>query len=186
MRIIVDVDLTVGNYIEATLALEEKFTGTKIDREKRVLEWDWHQKGDPALKEFISAEMDKPNFWLTMPLIPDAKEGVAYLRSQGHQLIWCTKPRESCIGWADYRRQWIDNNFQFRSFNEPYVPTEDKWLIQASVMIDDYVPYVEKWEKHNKNGIAFVFASPLNKEYQGPRHNWKDIMSMPFFRNKER
>src|SRR5688500_4494738 len=142
MRTIVDIDCTTGDYVGAVLAIQSKMQNRIIERKNLKLPWDWYNEANEEEKAFIKKVMDGMEFWRTLPLVENAKEGIEYLRSQGHQIVWATKPRESCVGWVDARRDWLNEHFKIDEHKEPYVPTADKWLIQAACIIDDYLPYV--------------------------------------------
>src|SRR3972149_11585151 len=112
MRIIVDVDCVVADLVGAILDIADSLTGQKTDRDKLILQWDWFEKEYPApvMKEIVH-NLDSQEFWRTLPYIKGAFKGVNYLREQGHQLIWVSKPREKCIGWVDARRDWLSIRF---------------------------------------------------------------------------
>jgi hypothetical protein len=47
------------------------------------------------------------------------------------------------------------------------VVTDDKGLVQGDVRVDDWLSYVERWQRRNGEGLAIVPAHPgnTNAEY---------------------
>jgi 5'-nucleotidase len=46
--------------------------------------------------------------------------------------------------------------------------TEDKSLVYGRVLVDDFPPYVDRWLKWRKNGVAIMPAAKYNETYIHP------------------
>lgn len=168
-NIIVDVDCTVADFVGAMMtALKDK-----RDRKELDLHWNWFEH-NPKVEDIMS----DGDFWLGLPLIDKAHESIELLREQRHKIVWVTRPSSKCFGWLDLRKQWLQRHFDYRGYREPVVATGDKWLVDADIMIDDYIPFVLEWEKHHPEGKGFLFASELNKHSHRRRYNWQEITSL--------
>lgn len=182
MKILIDVDETVADFVGEL----QRRLGTEcpyLDGFWKADCWDWFRK-DEEVEANCNNWMEDWKFWSNLPVLPDAKEGIAYLRSQGHELIWCTMPYKPCFGWLDARREWLENKMDIKSYREPLITVSggEKYLLRATTIIDDRVKFVEAWEEINK-GVGFVMASPINIGYHR-RYTWKDIMKHNFFKRK--
>lgn len=183
MKIIIDVDETVADFVGA-LHQHLLVCHPYLTPKYKVDCWDWFRK-DSEVESICEFEcMEQSKFWATLPVLPDAKEGIAYLRSQGHELIWCTMPYKDCYGWYDTRRKWLEEKMEIDIHKEPLLTVSggEKYLIRATTIIDDRIPFVEAWEKKN-NSVGFVMASPINVGYHR-RYTWNDIIKDKFFLRK--
>lgn len=181
MRILVDVDDTVSDFEGSLRQLLECYPELK-DRYKAD-SWDWFRK-DHKVEAVCEEALADWGFWRQLPLLSGAGEGIAYLRSQGHELMWCTMPYKKCFGWADARREWLEEKLQINLYKEPLITVSggEKYLVRATTIIDDKVPFVEAWEKKN-NSIGFVIAASTNVGYH-QRYTWEDIIKNKFFLRK--
>ena len=182
MKILIDVDETVADFVGA---LQKNLHNhcPHLDNQWIADCWDWFRK-DEEVEINCNHWMEDWKFWSGLEVLPEAKEGIAYLRSQGHELIWCTMPYKFCFGWLDARREWLCNQMQTNIYQEPLITVSggEKYLIRATTIIDDRVPFVEAWEKKN-NSVGFVMASPINVGYHR-RYTWGDIKKDKFFLRK--
>lgn len=180
MKILVDVDSVVADFIAAVVGIYDP-TLTSINEANR---WNWFRDLDKDLVDKIEQELSTYEFWENLPLIKNAQEGIHFLRSQDHDLIWCTMPHRQALGWVDARRCWLNKHFQMEINKEPLITISDgsKYLVKATAMIDDRPDFIEEWERVT-NGLGFLFESPMNKDYK-LRWDWKKIMDEKFFLRK--
>jgi hypothetical protein len=180
MRVIVDVDCVVADLIGAILDING------IEDRTIASEWDWFKRyTNPDDTAKVRKALTNPNFWETLPLIPNALEGIDFLRTNEHQIIWCTAPYEQCFGWLDARRKWLNNIFQADKYKDPLVPTEDKYLVRGTAMIDDRHDLVKAWEKAYRKGVGYVYRTEMNLNSGIELVTWEDIMKNKFFQKKE-
>lgn len=58
------------------------------------------------------------------------------------------------IAWVKKWMPWFD----LRNFTTMF----PKWLFNADMIVDDHPPIVDKWRKHNPNGLPILFTQPWN------------------------
>jgi len=180
MRINVDVDCVVADFIGAICTLADQPNSRKL-----ATKFNWYKTAyGPEVATRIEAWLNESSWWENLPMLDKAEEGIDFLRSQGHQITWCTAPRKICYGWVDARRNWLNKNFNAHKHRDAFVPTHDKYLVQATAMIDDTAYMVRDWEKYNPKGMAFLYESEMNKNENIERVSWDSIMSMRFFKHE--
>jgi 5'(3')-deoxyribonucleotidase len=174
MDIIVDVDGVVADFVTAVDNI--------VPHKGEVREWHWWNKYSKEESRKINQALTQREFWDNLPVIKDAKEGIQFLRNNGHQIIWVTAPFSHCTEWVDARHKWLEKNFQRSQLEEPIVYTRAKYLIKATAMIDDCVEWVEEWENNWKfePTVGYTFYSEID---HSPRrkYTWQDIMKEQLF-----
>jgi hypothetical protein len=173
---IVDVDCVVADFIGAVLNI--------VDEEDRSVatHYNWwetvYTKKEADLINHILAT--SAWFWQNLPLMPDAIEGVEWLRSHGHYIHWVTAPYRSKYGWADDRRIFLNKHFKIRDRKDGMTFTHEKWTVKDRFFLDDHVDWVDAWEKNNRDGLGLLFKSEMNEKSTRKRVVWKDVMKMKF------
>ena len=118
--------------------------------------------------------MNKPEFWLTLPITEGAQEGVELLRSRNVDITIVTAFFESCPMWFDARVEWLAKNFNFEP--DRIIFAKRKYKVEADRFIDDSVDKIEDWEKKHPNGRAYLFTAPHNVTYTRlHRVDWSTI-----------
>ena len=112
----------------------------------------------PHLEARRELVMAAPGFWACLPPLPLGMELLQLLRDEGFVVHVVTKgPRQSCAAWAD-KVAWCRQHLPGVSV----VVTDDKALVHGDVLVDDWLPYVERWQRRNGGGLAIVPAHPWN------------------------
>ena len=178
MDIIVDVDLTVADFVGAVCKLAgnpDRKIATKTD-------WFLTAYNDEIVKHIIE-QLKQKEWWLKLPTITNANKGIAWLRGQGHNLIWVTVPYNGCLGWYNARSFWLDKNFNYKKHNEPLITVSnaEKYHIWADAIIDDMPDIVDTYGSHNPSAMCLTFKSELNSHLDRELVTWDDIMSMRYF-----
>jgi 5'(3')-deoxyribonucleotidase len=127
------------------------------------------------LKE-ATALKKTPEFWLTIPVMDGAQEGIEKLKKKGHAIRWVTRSYRSCPMWWDCRLTWLEENFGVKDDHE-VICAADKGLVMGRAFVDDRVDNVSDWEKRNHNhGRAFLFDQPYNQDiHRTQRVTWKTM-----------
>jgi 5'(3')-deoxyribonucleotidase len=120
--------------------------------------------------DFTPAEVkacEDHNFWRNLSRYPDANPKA--LEDAGHTLVWCTKPWESCVGWAYARTAWLKKHFNAQEI----ICTAAKHRVKGDVLIEDSFENLIAWKKHFPEGRALLYTRPWNAsfEYQD-RFTW--------------
>jgi len=182
MDIILDIDEVVADFIKGICVV------TGQDPTK-VTEWNFFKEAPkPGAKHAAIQALKSYHFWRNLPLIKDAQEGIEYLRTQDHKIIWCSSPYISCEKWGFARMNFLNQHFGARKHDDAMIWArhQDKQYVQGRCFIDDKVSNIESWGAKNERGIAFLFDCPLNRDYQTDYRlsGWEEIMELQFFRSK--
>jgi 5'(3')-deoxyribonucleotidase len=160
--ILIDMDGVLADMDAKILQL------TQVDVSKRLTPDIPEPPATAVKKEWV-----KPGFFLSLPLVPDAKVAVrALLEDKRYDVRFCTAPLSSCETCASEKIAWIRKHFG-QSASRRVIITDDKTLIRGWILIDDRNPgkgdHVPEW-KH----VVFDHAS--NQNLAGPRlRGWTDL-----------
>lgn len=113
---------------------------------------------DPLLEARRRAVMAAPGFW--RDLMPRAAgfELLGLLRTTGFRVHVLTKgPYAAPQAWAD-KVAWCRQHLP----DVPVIVTDDKARVHGDVLVDDWLPYVERWQWQWPSGLAIVPAQPWN------------------------
>jgi 5'-nucleotidase len=112
------------------------------------------------LEERRQAVMSTPGFWRELPPRRSGMELLVLLRNMGFRVHVLTKgPYEPTHVWAD-KVAWCRVHLP----RVPVIVTDDKTRIHGHVLVDDWLPYVERWQRQWPTGLAIVPAQPWNFE----------------------
>lgn len=101
-----------------------------------------------------------PGFWRQLAPSPLGFELLRLLRREGLVVNIVTKgPREAPQVWAD-KAAWCHEHLP----DVPLVITDDKALIPGDVLVEDWLPYVDRWQTRWQSGLAIVVAKPWNTD----------------------
>lgn len=130
----------------------------------------------------IYAYLQHPNLYKDLEPYEGALEGVRQLREDGHDVIFIT----ACVlGGIDNKLNWLaDTGFTNRRNNGRHVGKDviianDKWRVNADVLIDDRASTILKW--HDMERLGIVFDQPWNRNVNMsvPRvFNWSQVKPM--------
>ena len=164
--------------IEETIVLNNIFEGIDADAEIYVDmdgvladffgEWarlmdkeNWRDIKDvsPALAKIRATD----NFWLNLPILPQAKKLLAMIKQVKGEYNICTSPLADDPNSEPHKREWIEKNLSFFppknvyiTHNKPQYATNNNGT--PNILIDDYGVNIDAWEaaggigiKHNDN-----------------------------------
>ena len=120
----------------------------------------------PYLESRRRAVMSTPGFWRELPPRASGFELLSLLRDAGFRVHVLTKgPYDAPQVWAD-KVAWC----RARLPDVPVIVTDDKARVHGHVLVDDWLPYVERWQRQWPAGLAIVPAQPWNVRVPlGPR-----------------
>jgi 5'-nucleotidase len=110
--------------------------------------------------------MSAPNFWRDLPPRRPGMELLALLRDLGFRIHVLTKgPGDAAHVWAE-KVAWCHEHVP----GVPVTVTDDKARVHGHVLVDDWLPYVEDWQRQWPDGLAIVPAHSWNAgAVEGPR-----------------
>ena len=172
MRITVGVDNVVRATIEFLHDLFKLSNPAFDEPFQEIEEWDLRKfdKDSTVLTLFFKNCTASRVFTnANAPEIPMAKETIAALRKDGHQIVFATHQNPGNEG---HTLEWLRNHgFEY----DALFFGENKSLVDADVIIDDRVETLQSF--HKKNGtLAICFDQPWNRDWKGERvQTWQDV-----------
>ena len=169
-RINVDCDGVVCDFIPGLFAaLKAKgFDPGPIDS-PNYRTWDVLKSVPKECSKPMFAMLAKHKFWEDLPVIDGAQKAIAALRDSGHHIHWVTSPWESCFGWADARRYWLEENFKHPDQNthKDLTVTGTKNFIWADVFIDDKADHIIGWHARHPGPEhrAILYKTTFNVDH---------------------
>ena len=162
-RALVDVDGVLSNFRKHVLDTVPGGTQMTVDD---VTAYDiFDMLGEPG-KEMQKTLLRDPEWWRTLPVNPDAVEGMAELRSRVGELFFVTSPWWSCPGWEHARRAWLSDHFG--AMNREVIPTSQKHVVNGQWFLDDRPEHVKAWieEQVKLRPIvrAYLYDAPYNRD----------------------
>lgn len=160
MLVALDVDGVVAAFIEHILA-----TSGSTTKFEEIVSWDFLSHIDEVARPKAKQLLLQPDWWLTIPVIAGAEKSVDQLRSVGCEIVWCTAPWRSCIGWETARREWLKRKFDVAP--DEVLIGERKEIIAADLLIDDKPETVAKFNSSKRRVFgaeAWLFSAPWNKK----------------------
>lgn len=114
----------------------------------------------PSLDARRRAVLATPGFWRGLAPRAAGFELLGLLREAGFQVHVLTKgPRDAPQVWAD-KVAWCRAHLP----DVPVTVTDDKARVHGDVFVDDWLPYVERWQRRWPAGLAVVPAQPWNAQ----------------------
>ena len=103
---------------------------------------------------------DTDEFWLNLPLLPQAKDLLGLVKKVKGQYFICSSPLADDPRSEPHKREWIKNNLSFFppkdvfiTHNKPkYAKNDDG---SPNILIDDYGVNINAWE--DAGGIGFKY-----------------------------
>ena len=190
MRIALDFDGPVGNLHPAWYGRYNRDYNDDLTPE-RVLSWDTHLYVKPECGMKIYSYLSDPTLYDDVPPFEGALEGIKYLRSIGHEILFvtaCTK------NMTDQKAEWLWRyNVTISPRKGGQLPDDlcairDKTWIDADLLIDDGLHNVKDWItqkrrrailapqfQHNADApdMPSMFSSWLQRA-----HTWEGIIKL--------
>jgi len=107
-----------------------------------------------------SAILATPGFWRDLSPRPQGMALLEMLRDAGFAVHVVTKgPYAAPQVWAD-KVAWCRAHVP----DLPVVVCDDKSRVHGHVLVDDWLPYVERWQRQWSDGLAIIPAQPWNAD----------------------
>ena len=158
MRVLIDVDGVIANFVVAFMTLYEHHAGSVPDD----FEWkNWDSMDDlPDQQARDSTWRDPDLFWILMPY-SGAVEALYGLNQRHDVRIVTAVPHMHVKARSD----WFHREAPFIHRKPQMIFTNDKSLIKADVIIDDKVEHVDDWLEENvvPRGAGYLIDRPWNQ-----------------------
>ena len=117
---------------------------------------DIHKQHD--IDDALQKIRDTDDFWLQLPLLPEAKKLLSLIKKVKGEYNICTSPLADDPNSEPHKREWIKKNLAFFppkniyiTHNKPQYATAQNG--SANILIDDYGVNINAWEA--AGGIGF-------------------------------
>ena len=136
--------------------------------------WDIIKLYPPEVRSEVYERLSDPAWWVELPLVDGAKEGIRYLHGLGHELVYVTAPWDGCEGWEDARREWLRRHFDVPP--ELVHPIKEKYLVPANYLIDDKPENVSSYSHERPDATVYLYETLFNQNFRWPlRVTWARI-----------
>lgn len=107
----------------------------------------------------------KPGFWRDLPKLKLGFDVLEELVSLKFRVSVLTKaPRKNSNAWKE-KVEWCNANLPAEM---PITIAGDKGLVYGKTLVDDWVPYIERWLEWRPRGLVVMPAHDRNKDYKHP------------------
>lgn len=119
---------------------------------------------------------NSPNWWLNLPKFQLGFDLLEIAVELDFQIkIYSKAPRATTLAWSQ-KVDWINQNIpktyicdgQEKEVKIDVTVTGKKGFLDGDFLVDDYIPYVEKWLEWKKDAFAIVPANPWNEGFSHP------------------
>lgn len=163
--VLVDVDGVLADFIGPYLDVIHTLTGRRYTREQ-VTSWsvtDALGLSDEEHHALGHHVVSTPGFCASLPVLPDARDGIERLRSVAEVYI-VTSPWKG-RHWAGERLEWLREHF---GINERHVvQCRAKHLVHGDVLVDDRTSTVQEWYEA-RGGVPVLWDTPHNRLDEKP------------------
>ena len=146
-EIYVDMDGVLADFFGEWAKLMKVDHYSKIDKE--------HKIGDA-----LQAIRDTDEFWLNLPMLPQAKQLLSVIKQIKGEYNICSSPLADDPNSEPHKREWIKKNLSFFPPKEVIITTnKPEYATQQdgtpNILIDDFGKNVSEWEA--AGGTAFKY-----------------------------
>ena len=148
----------------------------------------WSKIDNDGLPQALQKIRDTDEFWLRLPILPQAKELLTLIKNIKGEYNICSSPLQDDPNSEPHKREWIKKNLSFFppkniyiTHNKPqYAKNKDG---TPNILIDDFGRNVKQWE--DAGGIGFKYkdhkfertAKQLQKHISEEKMSKSDIKS---------
>lgn len=174
MKILLDVDGVIADYVGSLLEFIHDITGFFYDRDE-ITTWDIFESlkvNDATLKVIKQSWFDAcgtGDICYNIKPFEGAIDFVSNLRKDGHSVVALTSQMQ-VSNWAMQREQWLKDYFAFDG--DDIIFTSGKHHVQGNIFIDDSDKNVVKYYDHNgwsSELNVILFSAPYNLNAKIPR-----------------
>ena len=146
-KIYVDMDGVLADFFGEWAKLMQVDHFTKIDKEHDI-------------KDALQKIRDTDEFWLKLPLLPQAKQLLSLIQKVKGEYYICSSPLADDPRSEPHKREWIKNNLSFFPPKDVFITHNKQKFAKnddgtSNILIDDYGVNINAWE--NAGGIGFKY-----------------------------
>ena len=179
LRVLLDVDGVVANFVESFLREVEAVTGASFSHDD-VTQYDLCKALGLSRRDEAAVydRVGRAGWASRLSLYDGAREGVLALR-EASDLYFVTAPVWAAPTWAFDRSAWIRRHFGVR--HDRVVFTAAKHLVAGDVFVDDKPEAIEAWRREHSRGRAVLWARPWNAGggwFAERTENWGRVLEL--------
>lgn len=180
VRLLIDADDVLLNYLKAVLSTYAVVTGIKLDP-KTFTEWEYTDKlpfRDDNEKNKFWAAMRSPSFCRSIRPTPGSVDAIKQLREMGADVHVVTTPSMHTPTWVYERMNSLATHFGFGHHQVHF--SKAKHLYRGDLFIDDKADNVSEWIEHNPEGVGLLWDTPRNRQNTDLRRirSWKELLEL--------
>lgn len=161
MRVLVDCDGVLADFLGRFLISIQKVTGLKHDPEVTTYRIEDAIRLEPNDYERVYEQVEAPGWCASVSPIPGAQEGVSLLRKQGHTIVIVTSPWKGHYSWHRERLWWLKHHFDIAE--KQVIFTSTKEWIDGDVLIEDNPDNLLKWKSAGYGRHGLILDQPYNR-----------------------
>lgn len=109
-----------------------------------------------------------PGFWRELPKFGLGFQVLEEVNKLNFNIMILSKgPRNNPTAWAE-KIEWCHENLPMDEMDIKITLTEDKGLVYGKVLVDDWIPYIERWLEWRPRGLVIMPAHDRNKNFRHP------------------
>lgn len=167
-RIGFDLDGVFMNWDTAWLMLAQRLYHLEVDVNRQASRWGWEQEVGITkdMRSHMWAEVDRSNFWATVPPYPGAAECLQWVQNEtDHDVVFITAGHGRTVKWGK------EESLKRMGLTLPTVVVTpnsgDKWMICKAMGIthffDDKPENCELVFQHSRKTHVYVWDQPWNR-----------------------
>ena len=178
-EIYVDMDGVLADFFGEWAKIMQVDHFTKIDKEHDI-------------KDALQKIRDTDEFWLKLPLLPQAKQLLSLIKQIKGEYNICSSPLADDPRSEPHKREWIEKNLAFFPPKNVYI-THNKAQFATkedgtpNILIDDFGKNINQWE--SAGGIGFKYkdhkfertAKAIQQQMNAPVDETKEAPAGTYF-----
>jgi 5'(3')-deoxyribonucleotidase len=153
----IDIDGVLGNQIAGVLPRVKRRLGLDLQYDD-ITDWRLPLGTETDIAQEIIGAMEDPNYILSMPVHPGAREFLNMLYRRNRVILVTARP----LAARDWTREWLEG--EGLQFDELATATEMKKSFNATdILVDDYPGNVVEYLT-NTPGVAILLDQPWNRD----------------------
>lgn len=142
----------------------------QLNRDRRETFFLEDELGEGKYHNLITSIFAEPDFFLNLPEVPGAVEGINRLAKK-HDVYICTAPLTAYEHCVLEKYKWVHQHLGFE-WTKRIIITKHKFLVGGDILIDD-TPDVAQGKPHIWKQL--LFETPYSKFHNLDTVNWKTV-----------
>ncbi len=173
LTVLVDIDGTLNDFQNHFFATLDRI-GIPFDASKSDTYYMERCIRGRGKKSIMNSIFKDPEFWLTVPVLDNAKEGLEYLNRT--YTVWIvTSP------WDEQNKetklQWMRREFPFID-SKQIIFSHNKWELKGDIIIEDKPDTIKKCSQAGFITITKLQPYNLHMHTDEFLYSWKDVKSI--------